>query len=108
MTSYKCILHLVKQTRAESVFLYLQQRDIVSMWCKIFSIFASDMFPFNVHCKVRVEQYGWHDDLLIPGTARHNALANDIISNVSGLKIRTKRFCHNAVLLFECLEGVST
>ena len=64
------------------------------------------MFPFKVHCKVRVEQYGWHDDLLVPGTSRHNALANDIISNVSGLKIRTKRFCHNAnpVLLFECLE----
>ena len=87
MTSYQCILHLVKETRAESVFLYLQQRDIVSMWCKIFSIFASDMFPFNVHCKVRVEQYGWHDDLLIPGTSRHNVLAKDIISNVSGLKI---------------------
>ena len=69
------------------------------MWCKVLSVFASDMFPFNVHCKVRVEQYGWHDDLLIPGTSRHNTLANDIISNVSGLKL---------LLLFECLEGVST
>ena len=87
MTSYHCILHSVKQTRAESVFLYLQQRHIVSMWCKVFSVFASDMFPFKVHCKVRVEQYDWHDDLLIPGTSRHNALAKDIISNVNGLKI---------------------
>ena len=70
------------------------------MWCKVFSIFASDMFPFKVHCKVRVEQYGWHDDLLIPGTSRHNALANDIISNVSGLKIRTKRFNFAIMLYF--------
>ena len=70
------------------------------MWCKVFSIFASDMFPFKVHCKVRVEQYGWHDDLLIPGTSRHNALANDIISNVSGLEIRTKRFNFAIMLYF--------
>ena len=108
MTSYLCILNSVKQARAESIFLYLQPQHIVSVWCKAFSIFASDMFPFKVHCKVQVEQYGWHDDLLIPGTSRHNVLANDIISNVSGLKIRTKRFCHNAVLLFECLEELST
>ena len=107
MTSYLCIFYSVKETRAESVFLFLQ-RHIVFMWCKVFSIFASDMFPFKVHCKVRVEQYHWHDDLLIPGTSRHNALANDIISNVSGLKLRTKRFCHNAVLLFDCLEELST
>ena len=70
------------------------------MWCKVFSIFASDMFPFKVHCKVRVEQYGWHDDLLIPGTSRHNSLANDIITNVSGLKIRTKRFNFAIMLYF--------
>ena len=89
MTSYLSIFYSVKETRSESVFLYLQPRHIVSVWCKVFSIFASDMFPFKVHCKVRVEQYGWHDDLLIPGTSRHNALANDIISNVSRLKTRT-------------------
>ena len=69
------------------MFSFIYNNDIVSMWCKVFSISASDMFPFMVNCKVRVEQYDWHDDLLIPGTSRHNALANDIISNVSGLKI---------------------